>query len=581
MTITFNEKVQTSTGFQTTTMEELDHALDEIGAHSQEWANLGIDERISLVKQISKDFISVSDRWSELSVAAKGIEVRSNGNDREWLEVATIQRIHTTLLRSLQDIKKERKPSVRGGYRLLSNGQVAAKVYPDGIAHGLAFRGIEMEVRLEPGVTMVEARSKQAELYFSSARRGRVALVLGAGNASSLISSDTIHKLFHDLCVVVVKMNPVNSYLGPLLEKAYRALISRGFLRIVYGGGEVGQYLVNHDLVEEVHMTGSDRTFNSIVFGSGEEGAKRKKQVKPLVTKPVQGELGCITPWIIVPGKWNDRDVAEQASKMAFWMMRHEGYLCFAPRILVLYKKWQYTGAFQEKLLHALSMVDPIRAYYPGSDETQKSFISKHPEAIEIGKGLPGYVPWTLIPELDPDNTDDMCFRRESFSGLCGVVILDANTIPEYLDKAVDFLNTTVWGTLSATMVVSGDSMREPTVKEAVERSISGLRYGTVALNAPGTWGFYSMIAPWGGYPGSTIGDIQSGTCKVTNFLMLHRPQKTVVRAPFRMRPYVFHGTAKNLDIFSKKLAEFERNIAFRKLPGLLWSAIRTYPVFD
>ena len=205
-----------------------------------------------------------------------------------------------------------------------------------------------------------------------------------------------------------------------------------------------------------------------------------------------------------------------------------------------------------QALVDALSQVEPIRAYYPGSADTQRMFVEAHPEAIQIGGGDDDHIPWTVIPDLDPDATDDICYRRESFSGLCGEVALGASSVAEFLDRAVAFLNNTVWGTLSATLVVSEDSLTDPSIDRAVERAIADLRYGTVALNGPGTWGFYTMVAPWGGYPGSDLHDIQSGNSHVTNFLMLSDPEKTVVRAPFRMRTYTFLGTAKNLDVCAR-----------------------------
>jgi hypothetical protein len=296
--------------------------------------------------------------------------------------------------------------------------------------------------------------------------------------------------------------------------------------------------------------------------------------VEPLVTKPVEGELGCITPWIVVPGEWSQKQVKHQAVKMAFWMMRHEGYICFAPRILVLYKRWPQRQTFLDALVEALSEIVPIRAYYPGSAETQKDFVRAHPEAIQIGGDLEDHVPWTVIPDLDPEVADDICFRRESFSGLCGEVSLDGASVEEFIDNAVRFLNGTVWGTLSATFMVD-EKRLEPTVETALEQAIEDLRYGSIALNGPGILGFATMIAPWGGFPGSSIEDIRSGTCKVTNMLMLHRPQKTVARAPFNWWPYPFLGTAKDLDNFSRRLALFEAEPGLSKLPGLLWSSIR------
>jgi acyl-CoA reductase-like NAD-dependent aldehyde dehydrogenase len=558
-----------------TSISDLNLAVKCLSENSQEWIALPIEERIKLVEEIHNRFPKVWGRWSEYSMTAKGISDRWIGNDREWIELANIARIHTVVLRSLKEIRRHGKPTIARGYYLLPNGQVSARVYPDSLTHSLAFRGTTVEVWLEPGVSIEEADSMQASIYKSPNKKRKVALVLGAGNASSLPPSDTFHKLFHDLSVVILKMNPVNSYLGPLLEETYQPLIERGFLRIVYGGADVGNFLVNHKLVNEVHMTGSDRTFDAIVFGPEDERKTRKETTNPLVNKPVDGELGCITPWIIVPGAWTEEDIKEQAAKMAYWMLRHEGYLCFSPRLLVMHKNWPLRKDFLRALIDSLEIIEPIKAYYPGSAETQKEFVKAHPEAIQIGGGIDEHVPWTIIPGLDPTAKDDICYRRESFSGLCGEVLIDASSTPEFLEKAVEFLNETVWGTLSATIVVSDKSLADPSVEIAVERAIENLLYGTVGLNVTGVWGFATMVAAWGGFPGSDITDIQSGNAKVGNYLMLHKPQKTVVRSPFRVKPYPFLGTSKNLHGFSKRLTEFQSNPNYLNLVKLFWSALR------
>lgn len=40
-------------------------------------------------------------------------------------------------------------------------------------------------------------------------------------------------------CVAVLKLNPVNEYNGPALERAMAPLVERGVLKFVYGGGPV------------------------------------------------------------------------------------------------------------------------------------------------------------------------------------------------------------------------------------------------------------------------------------------------------------------------------------------------------
>jgi acyl-CoA reductase-like NAD-dependent aldehyde dehydrogenase len=561
-----------------TSREDLDGALEELSTRKGEWVRLPIGERLAMVRRLKKDFLGVQDRWSQLSVVAHGVEDRLLANDREWIDIALINRTHSVLERSLRDIMKHGRPRVAGGYTTRADGVVVAHVYPDSRAHRMLYQGTTMEVWLEPGVTLEQAREQQAFQFRDGDREGRTALVLGAGNASTLLTSDTFHKMFHDLRVAVLKMNPVNSYLGPLLEEAYKVLIDRGYLRIVYGGPEEGRYLVDHPLVDEVHMTGSDRTFEAVVFGPGEEGAKRKAEGRPIVDKPVDGELGCITPWIVVPGEWSHEVVVEQSAKMAYWMMRNEGYLCFAPRVLVMWDRWPQREAFVKGMVDALSKVEPIKAYYPGSAETQREFVRAHPEALQIGGGTEDHIPWTVICDVPPGEGGDICFSRESFSGMVAETVLGGDDAPEFLARTVSWLNDHVWGTLSATLLVSEEDRVDPVIGPAVERAVADLRYGTVGINASAVFGIATQVAPWGGYPGSSITDIQSGNAKVANLLMLRRPVKTVIRAPFHLNPNPFDGTSEDLDVFGRKLAAFEANPSMLRLFGLYGAAKRSTP---
>ncbi|MCH7652634.1 MAG: hypothetical protein IIB14_03040 [Chloroflexi bacterium] len=104
---------------------------------------------------------------------------------------------------------------------------------------------------------------------------GKVALVLAAGNVPSIGSLDTIHKLFFEDQVVLLKFNPVNEYVAPFQEEVFEEFIRDGFLRTAYGGGEVGAYLCQHDGIDEVHITGSNITHDIIVYGPNERTLRR------------------------------------------------------------------------------------------------------------------------------------------------------------------------------------------------------------------------------------------------------------------------------------------------------------------
>ena len=158
---------------------------------------------------------------------------------------------------------------------------------------------------MQPGVSVEEMYDSQARFYRDGGDGGKVTLVLGAGNVSMLVPSDFLYKLFVEGQVVILKLNPVNTYLGPVLNAGFRSLIEGGYLRIVYGGVEEGSYLCHHAAVDEIHMTGSDKTYEDIVFGSGVEGARRKAAHEPLIQKRFTAELGNVTPVIVLPGPWS------------------------------------------------------------------------------------------------------------------------------------------------------------------------------------------------------------------------------------------------------------------------------------
>src|SRR5262249_27505319 len=146
------------------------------------------------------------------------------------------------------------------------------------------------------------------------------------------------------------KHNPVNSYLAPILEEAFGELIRDGFLRTCAGGVEEGKYVCQQPEVDEIHLTGSDRTYEAIMFGTGPDAAERKRKNQPLLTKPVTAELGNVTPVVVVPGDWSDGDIQYHADSIATQVVNNCGFNCLSTRVLVTSKDWP--GA--EKLVAAV-----------------------------------------------------------------------------------------------------------------------------------------------------------------------------------------------------------------------------------
>jgi hypothetical protein len=169
-----------------------------------------------------------------------------------------------------------------------------------------------------------------------------------------------------------------------------------------------------------------------------------------------------------------------------------------------------------------------------------------------------------------------VCFTTEAFCGLFAETALDAANAAEYLDRAVNFANEHLWGTLNATLIIHPKSLKDPAVAAALERAIANLRYGSIGVNYWAGTSYALGVTTWGAFPGHSIDDIQSGTGVVHNTLMFEQPQKSVVRGPFRTIPtppwFVLRG--KTASKLFPKLVEFEAAPSPWKVPGIMWTAI-------
>ena len=557
---------------------EMDAAVAALQENKGAWTAVTPRERLALLGDLSRRFLGVAERWAALGIEAEGLDPDHPGSGEEALVGPYFILRNLRLLReSLLDIETHGRPRIPGGVRTRPDGQLVARVFPIDLYDRIFYAGVTADVWMEPGVTQESLPGTQAVAYHAPLRQGRVALVLGAGNVSSIGPMDALYRMFVEDQVVLFKTHPVNVYLAPLMEEAFRVLIERGFFRIVHGGAEEGDYLCRHPGVDEIHITGSDRTYETIVFGPGEEGRRRKEANEPVLAKRFTAELGNVSPVIVVPGPWDEGDLQYHAENLATMLTNNAGFNCNAGRVIVQHASWAQRQELLGKVRDVLAQIPVRRAYYPRAAERFDAFLAAHGPTAEIfGSRTGDRLPWMLIPDLDPARRDDIAFTTEAFCGVFGETGLEATTVPEFIDRAVAFCNGTLWGTLNVTLIVHPESLKDPDVAQAVERAVANLHYGTVSVNHWAAVGYGLVVTPWGAFPGHTAQDIQSGVGVVHNTLMFSRPQKTVVRAPFRVWPkpvwFATHRTAHRL---TPKLSEFEAAPSMAKLAGILPLAMR------
>ena len=563
-----------------TANDALESKLSDLAAQKQAWIELPIARKIGLLEEVKRATGGVAERWVNAATRAKQIPEGSPLAGEEWASGpwALLYGL-SQYIRTLGEIARDGRPKT-GAMRTASNGQLIVDVFPSSLYDRLLLSGVSAEVWMEPGVTRENLAQNMSALYREKNPRGKVALVLGAGNIASIAPLDVLYKLVAEGQVCVLKMNPVNEYLGPFLEEAFKPL--QDFVKVVYGGGDIGAWLCNHPLVDEIHVTGSARTHDNIVFGAGPEGEARKAKDQPVNPRRVTSELGNVSPTIVVPGPWTKADLQFQAENIATQKMHNAGFNCIAAQVLVLPAQWDQAQALADAVRTTLAGLPNREAYYPGAGDRQKNAVKAHPEAVLLDQGG---VPRTLIPPVPPDS-DDFCFREEAFGGVLTETRLPGADARAFLQNAVAFCNDKLWGTLGANLLIHPATIRE--LGPAFEEAIAALRYGCIAIN---TWtgvGFLLAQASWGAYPGHRRNDIQSGSGVVHNALLFDRPQKSVVRAPFYPFPRgLAHGqpailpkppwfiTNKRAHEVTRQLTYFEADPSPLKLPGIFLSALQ------
>ncbi|HVW39261.1 MAG TPA: aldehyde dehydrogenase family protein, partial [Pirellulales bacterium] len=434
-----------------TNHEEIDRCLNELAAAKGRFARLPLPERIRLAESCAEGTFRLAGEWLAAACEAKGIALDSPlaGEELATGPLATTRYLQL-LVRSLQEIEVFGRPQLPGEVVEDAGGRLRIQVFPArGMYDEWLFRGFRADVWLQPGVSRENLDDALAPAFAARLQTEKIALVLGAGNVSSIPAVDAFGKLFAEGRVVLLKLNPVNEYLGPIFERAYGSVIEAGVLRLIYGGAETGGYAVSHPLVDEVHITGSIASHDAIVWGQpGEERDARRKSGQPLLTKPITSELGNVTPWIVVPGPYRERELDFQAENVAAMIVNNASFNCIACKLIVTWRRWPARQKFLDKIDASLARTPRRKAYYPGAVDRFRRFSGREPE-----QNPPGTLPWTLVRDIDPDR-EPRWIEEESFVCACAETALDADGPEEFLDRAVDFVNERVWGTLGAGLMV-------------------------------------------------------------------------------------------------------------------------------
>ncbi|WP_426404587.1 aldehyde dehydrogenase family protein [Streptomyces sp. R-07] len=557
----------------------LDRTVADVRAGAASWTATPLCERIALLERLRSRVVARAALMADAGSRAKGYGPQSPWAAEDWMggPWALVQNA-AALLYVLRRIAAGKDPLDRRTVRE-ENGRTLVDVFPATGWDTLLLNGFSARVWMRPGVTAEQALACAAGEYRGRQAEPAVTLVLGAGNVAAITALDILHKLYAEGQVVIAKMNPVNAYLRPHFEDVFAEFVERGWLRFVDGGAAEGGYLSRHRGVDTLHITGSDRTHDAIVWGTDEDAERRRQADLPLISKPFSSELGGVSPCIVTPGPWSAADFRFQAEHIVTSKMNNSGHNCIASQILVLPRDWHGTERLLDEIRTVLRELPPRTDYYPGAADRLASVRAAHPTAEELGDGCR-----LLVPDIA--DHDDPLISDEVFGSALGVVRLPGATPDAFLRRAVGFANDTLPGTLGATLIVHPRT--EKAHQDAVRSAITDLRYGTLGVNCWSGVGFLLGYTPWGAFPGHTRQDIGSGIGFVHNAFMLEGIEKTVLRAPFAPAPRglligdpslsprpPYFVTHRRAGTTVERLTRFTAAPSPAKLPALFAAALR------
>ena len=198
-----------------TAAPSLDVAVAELGASARVFAAMGPAEKAGMLRATLPLLVGTAREQVAASCAAKGIDPASPAAGEEWLSGPFgTQNLVRLLIGSLDDIARRGRPRLAGRVRTGKDGRVTVPLALCKARDRLLFRGHRADAWFAAGTTAAEVPGLQARAYQTPGGEGGVALVLGSGDVASAAVMGALTKLFVEGQVVLLKMSPVNAYLG-------------------------------------------------------------------------------------------------------------------------------------------------------------------------------------------------------------------------------------------------------------------------------------------------------------------------------------------------------------------------------
>ncbi len=536
---------------------DIDRFITTLRTKSKEYNSINNVQLASMLEETISNIKEVSFFWATICSDNKGT-TKTPAEGEEWLGGPFASVLATQYyIKSLtndDDLTEKKYNSEENSY----------KVFPNNFIERITFPFIDAKVIFNKSMSFDDINkyrgfSKRYDIDPS------ITLVLGAGNFSSIPYLDVLYHLITRKSVILLKLNPVNEYLKPVFEKVFQNFIERGYIIVTTGNIDESKYMATHPGINHIHLTGSDKTFEDIVYGRElTEKERRSKSLSKVNNKPISSELGNVTPIIIHPGKWSTSDIKYQARKIVTAKLNNNGFNCIAAQVVVLPDGWGQTETLIKYVKHYMSKAKERKAYYPESIERL--------EKLEKDKGYERVNALSCVtPHLTREIKAYSKFEiDEVWSSTIYFKKIEYTSVEDFANKAIDYCNDELWGNLGVSVIIKDHDRKFN--KHITNLYVNNLNYGTVAINEWAAIGYIIPQLPWGGFPGNRDNDIQSGQSVVHNSMLFESPLKGVVNTKFRISRIIdppWFVTNKKARRLFKNLTYYQihnSNINFLKL---------------
>ena len=542
---------------------DLDRNITTLRINSSDIANISKSEMVNLLNQTIKNIKGAAHYWVTLSAEKKGLLHKHKAGE-EWLSgpfasIIAVQ-YYIEYLKNNSDLDIEKFDEVTNSY----------KVFPNKFIEKLTFPLLNAEIRFSKSMTFDQINEYRGFNQRLGKNSGSVTLVLGAGNVSSIPFLDVLFHLVAKRSSILLKLNPVNDYLNPVFQKVFYEFIQRGYITVINGDVPISKYLCEHPSIDEIHLTGSNFTYENIVYGKQLNDRERKLSILPKSNKkPIFSELGNVTPIIVHPGKWSKSEIKFQARKIVTAKLNNSGFNCIAAQVIVLPKDWHSKKKLIHYIKHYLKKVGDTTSYYPGSIDTLKE-LQNNNNYEQINNHMCS-TPF-MISDLD---NEESYSKEEVWNSTLYFKEIEYSDYESFANNSIKYVNNELWGNLGATVLMK-DSHKKRNF-EVIENYKNNLNYGTVAINEWAAIAFIIPTMPWGGYPGNKDNDIQSGQGYVHNAFFFESPQKGIVETKFRFSRFLdppwFVNNKKAHRLF-KNLTYYQANNSKINFIKLLFSTL-------